>query len=252
VLFRSLAEAEAQAERIRAVSQIEITELQRRAVQRFVAEEAKKQVNMESITQDAIPHIKEDAKTENVDDDWITHFYDKCRLISDEEMQKLWSTVLAGEANSPGRYSKRTVTLLSSLDKQDAILFQKLCSFGWMIGDVVPLIYDHQADVYTKMGITFSSLQHLDAAGLISFQSLGGYTKKGFPQRVAIHYYGRAVTVEFPKPEQNQLEIGSVLLTQAGQQLAPICASGPCDGFLDYVKDQWKKKGLVVDGENAE
>jgi hypothetical protein len=38
------------------------------------------------------------------------------------EMQNLWAQVLAGEANSPGTYSKRTVNFLSSLDKKDAAL----------------------------------------------------------------------------------------------------------------------------------
>lgn len=250
--IRRVAQAEAEAERIEAVTQIEVSELQRRAVQRFVAEEAKKQINMESITQEAIPHIKDDAKSEDVDDDWISHFFDKCRLISDDEMQKLWSAVLAGEANSPGQYSKRTVTLLSSLDKEDAGLFQKLCSFGWMIGNVVPLIYDHQADIYTQAGITFTALQHLDAAGLVSFQSIGGFKRQGLPQRVAVFYYGTQVIIEFPKPENNEIELGTVMLTQAGQQLAPICASASQEGFLDYVRNRWREKGWIVDGEKTE
>ena len=46
-------------------------------------------------------------------------------------MQILWARVLAGEANAPGTYSKRTVNLLSDFDKSDAELFTKLCGFGW-------------------------------------------------------------------------------------------------------------------------
>jgi hypothetical protein len=45
--IRRIAEAEAQADRIKAVSQIEITELHLRAMIRFFSEEAKKQQNIE-------------------------------------------------------------------------------------------------------------------------------------------------------------------------------------------------------------
>ena len=113
-------------------------------------EEAQRQANIENITRLALPDVSKDAKPKDVENDWITNFFDQCRLISDEEMQRLWAKVLAGEANNPGKYSKRTVGLLSSLDKSDAELFRKLCSFGWFIGNVVPLVYDLDADIYTK------------------------------------------------------------------------------------------------------
>ena len=45
--IRRIAQAEGEAEKIRTLSQIEITDLQRRAIQRFVVEEAKKQQNIE-------------------------------------------------------------------------------------------------------------------------------------------------------------------------------------------------------------
>lgn len=68
---------------------------------RLFAEEAKKQANIEAITLKALPDVKPEAKTEGVEDDWIANFFDKCRLISDEQMQSLWARILAGEANSP-------------------------------------------------------------------------------------------------------------------------------------------------------
>src|SRR6266851_9550362 len=156
-----VAKAEAEAARITAESQIEITDLQRRAFHRFLLEEGKKQKNMEDITQKALPELNADSKPEGLDDDWVTNFFDKCRLVSDDEMQGLWSRVLAGEANAPGTYSKRTVNFLSDLDKSDAELFTHLCGFGWMIGNVVPLIYDEQHEIYNTRDINFNSVIHL-------------------------------------------------------------------------------------------
>lgn len=101
-----VAKAEAQAERIRAEGQIEISDLQRRAFHRFLNEEAQKQKNIEDITQKALPELQQNARPGEIEDDWLTHFFDECRLISDADMQALWSKVLAGEANAPGKFSK--------------------------------------------------------------------------------------------------------------------------------------------------
>src|SRR5438045_3237989 len=107
-----VAKAEAEAETVRAESQIQITDLHRRAMHRFLEEEAKKQSNIEGITQGALPLLSETAVPEKLDDDWITNFFDKSRIVSDEDMQELWSRVLAGEANYPGAFSRKTVNLL--------------------------------------------------------------------------------------------------------------------------------------------
>ncbi len=37
-----------------------------------------------------------------------------------------------------------------------------------------------------------------------------------------------------------KLSIGSVLLTQAGQELARVVEVPGVDGFYDYVKSRWK------------
>src|SRR5712692_371705 len=181
-----VAKAEAEAERIRAGSQIQISDLHHRAFHRFLEEEAKKQKNIEEITRQALPQLDDKSKPEQVEDDWITNFFDKCRLISDSEMQSLWSRVLAGEANSPGSYTKRTVNFLASLDKIDAQLFTNVCKFGWMIGWVVPLIYDVRIEIYGKWGIHFSSLKHLDSIGLIQFDSLASYLRTKLPKTFTV------------------------------------------------------------------
>jgi hypothetical protein len=128
----------AEAERIHADSQIQITDLHRRAVHRFLEEEAKKQENIEEITQKALPLLEEESAPLNIEDDWVTNFFDKSRSVSDADMQQLWARVLAAKSNSPGKLSRRTVNLLSDLEKSDAELFTTLCGFAWVIGGLVP------------------------------------------------------------------------------------------------------------------
>jgi uncharacterized protein DUF2806 len=249
--IRRIAQAEADAEKMRAVAQIEITELQRRAMQRFIAEEAIKQNNMESITTKALCDLSEDAKPEQIENDWITNFFDKCRLISDDEMQALWARVLAGEANSPGNYSKRTINLLSDLDKSDAILFSKLCSFSIQIDDVYPLIYDVADEIYTKQGLTFAAMSHLDSLGLTHFNNLTGYGLKGIGKKGHVYYFNQPIEIEFQKEEGNEMSLGKVIFTKAGKELAPVCNAEPIEGFIEYLKKPWAKMGYKT-GEAKE
>jgi hypothetical protein len=244
--IKRVAKAEAEAEIIKAQAQIEITDLEHRALQRFVAEEAIKQDNIEKITQKAIPHLTDSAAPEKMENDWIANFFDKCRIVSDEEMQSLWAKVLAGEANFPGSYSKRTVDFLNSLDKTEANLFTTLCGYGWSIGVVVPLIYDVESEIYNSHGINFSTLTHLDDIGLITFEHLTGFLRKGFPKRITIFYYGEPLIIEFSNQENNALDIGKIILTNTGQQLSRICGSEPIDGFLDYIIKKWAKENLIL------
>ena len=51
-----VAKAEAEAEVIHAEAQIRVSDIQRRAMHRFLVEEAKRQSNIESITQKALPY----------------------------------------------------------------------------------------------------------------------------------------------------------------------------------------------------
>ncbi len=241
-----VAKAEVEAERVKAEGQIQISDIQRRAFHRFLVEEAAKQKNIEEITQKALPQLSDQSAPDKIEDDWITNFFDRSRLISDQDMQKLWSRVLAGEANSPGSFSKRAVNLLSDLDKTDAELFTRLCGFGWAIGNVVPLVFDVQDKIYTNQGITFNTLSHLESIGLVQFENLTGFLRLELPKKFSVFYYGTFVELEMLAESSNSLNIGTVLLTRVGEQLAPICGSRPVDGFSEYVQKKWRDLGYKV------
>ena len=156
-------------------------------------------------------------------------------------MQILCSLVLAGEANTPGTYSKRTVNLLSELDKSDVELFTRLCRFCWMIEDfLVPLVFDENAEIYNVHGINFDTLSHLRDIGLVQLEFLSNFKWSGLSKRIVAAYYDKSLYLEMPEDVNNELYIGKTRLTKIGQELAPICESKPVDGFYGYVKKQWR------------
>ncbi len=244
--IRRVAQAQADAAITLAKADIEIDEVQRRAAQRFVDEETRKQINVETILNTAIPDLNANAPTEDVEDDWITNFFDKCRSVSDNEMQILWSRILSGEANAPGSFSRKTVNLVADLDRASAEQFHTLCSFGWQFGGVYgPLIFDFGDQIYKQHGIGLFSLGELDAIGLIQIGMTTGFQLRGLPKRVTASYQDRIVQLELPKDTDNILKTGKVLLTPSGLQLSRIVEPDRIDGFFEYVYDSWTKDSLV-------
>lgn len=239
-----VAKAEAGAQMVFAQSQLQISELQKKALTRLLQEEERKQQAMEDIVSKSLPQLDENASPEKIEADWIINFFDKCRLVTDQEMQNLWASILAGEANSPGRFSKRTINFLNSLDKEDALLFSKLCSFSWDINGPTPIIFDTEFDVYKKHGIYFASLQHLDSIGLINFEALVGFVKQGLSNLLTVSHGGVLYQLDFRKDGKNDLKVGKVLFTSVGQELSRVCSPVPVDGFAEFVGKKWKNDGV--------
>ena len=257
--IKRVAKAEAEAAKIKAQSEIEITDLQRRAEQRRAAEDVRDQKNMEAITAEALSHLNENANPENMDNDWIANLFDKCRTVSDHEMQSLWARVLATEANEPGTLSKRTVNHLADFDKNDAEMFTKLCGFGWYINgtdDSVPfrrfmpvifVIYAY-SDIYKSNGINFDVLNHLETIGLIRLLETSYFLDEVDIESVC-YYDEKQLNLKSPEGADIHLKIGCTLLTKVGEELAPICGSKPVEGFYEHVKQQWGEY-LPTDEEN--
>ncbi len=266
------AEAQAKADVIKAKSENEITALRQRSEHRRMMEEMRHQKNMESITAKALPQLNDNADASQMDDDWLANFFAKCRIVSNDEMQTLWSRILAGEANTPGAYSKRTVNCLSEMDKDEAEFFKKLCGFCWrckitkdflptnsfaisnqvyqeVVNDpdlVSPLIFDSSDAIYNKHGIRFEILEHFDSIGLIKFfMSVDDNFIWTFNEDIGILgiYQDKTFFLSPSSIEKAQrtVRLGVVSFTAVGEELATLCETEPVDGFYDYVKTQWKE-----------
>ena len=66
---------------------------------------------------------------ELVKPEWAAHFFDNAKDCCDEEVQLLWSKILAGEIKEPGKYYKRTLTNLKQMERHEAEWFCKMCKY---------------------------------------------------------------------------------------------------------------------------
>jgi hypothetical protein len=243
--LKRAARAEIEVEKLKALARIELSDIELRGVERLIAQEARKQENIEQITAQAAENLLPDADVEALEEDWVAHFFRQCDTVSDREMQTLWARLLSGEASQPGTYSKRTVEFISTMDKSDAELFTKFCTFVWRYHGAMALILDFKHEIYTKKDIDFNALKHLDSIGLISFEPVSGYSLFKLPKEVTLLYHDEPVTLDFPLDE-NALPIGTVLLTNIGRELMSISGSSKSSEFLDYVLATWRDREIIV------
>ncbi len=211
----------------------------------------REQRNNQSIVLKALPEVKEDARPEEVEDDWYANFFDKSRLVSDEEMQMLWGKVLAGEINEPGTFSRRTLSLLSDLDKKSAQSFLLLCRFSLTKNSLLfhPMIYKNQGGIFDVFGIDMAILLNLESIGLISYsdfdaQLVGNKNEKMWQ----FGYFSTTLTISCLQnlDEKLKTQIGHVMFTDLGKQLALLCSPQPYPGFEDYLVAKWKEFGYRV------
>lgn len=112
------------------MSNLDPQSIEYRALTRDVSSKIKKQKNLETIANYAAEELdkKGTVSPESVDPDWTTRFIGIAEDISDENMQRIWAKILAGEVEKPNSYSKRTLEVLRNMSQKEAVLFQRVAS----------------------------------------------------------------------------------------------------------------------------
>lgn len=125
--------------------------------------------------------MDEDQPTtsENIDFDWIMRFFEAVGNVSNEELQKLWGKVFAGETRQPGTCSLRTLDIIHNMSQKEAEIYSKLCKFVLISGTCYFIFnngfcelndYNEDSKNYiTRTGLTYSdSIIPMIECGLLS------------------------------------------------------------------------------------
>ena len=97
-----------------------------------------------------------------------------------------------------------------------------------------------------KNWINFTKLKHLDAIWLISFESTSGYQKTDLPQNIKVFHKNIDYKLTFKTENKNNLNIGFVILTSIGEELASICTPENITGFDEYIIKKWTEEGIEI------
>jgi uncharacterized repeat protein (TIGR03899 family) len=220
-----------------------------RGQNRLEYQEAKKQLNIESVTAFAAEELnnEESVTDEPLDEDWTTRFFKVAEDISNEEMQALWGRVLAGEIKRPKSFSLRTLELLRNLSKEEAAVFTKFAKYMINTGNV-RFVYDYEnkKGLERDYSIKYSDRLILSELGLISSIETLSYkiaptnSKSQFVIRCGKK--GILVNLEPNIP----ISMEAIVLTKVGTELAALINEQPDENYLRKICKGLHKVGITL------
>ena len=163
------------------------------------------------------------------DPDWTARFFDCVQDVSSEDMQKIWAKILAGEVESPGRTSLRTLDTLRNMTKRDAEMFSDICPF--VIGDGF-VFYDDSVKALSALAL--SNLLHLEDCDLVNLErgleSVRQWREENY---IVLDLQRDALMVTSNGAPGGPLRIPVVRLTSSGRELGRL---SPQTVSMDYLR----------------
>ncbi len=211
--------------------------IEERTQKRIEFKEQKRQKNIENITQKAAESLEQEStiSDEPVDEDWISRFFDYAEDISNEEMQELWSRILAGEIKKPKSYSLRTLDILRNISKDEAKVFLKFAKLSiFSNGESFILNFKKEKLLKEKYQLNYKDRLLLEELGLIASNDLQYKLMPTTQKKQNVVFIVGNYVVLFEKNENRLLQNLHVLVfTKIGQELLALTNFSP---DLDYIQ----------------
>lgn len=227
-------------------------DLAERANLRMYHTELRRQYNLEQIGQEATILLPENASPNEISIDWLNHFASCAQDVGEEELRKLWASILTKEAIEPGKYSKRTLDYLKSFDINDCKLFKKITQFIFLdeesgLGIIVVPSKDLR-QFKDKYDFSILEVMHLRSIGIIS-DAENTVLRVKSNDNTQLRYFNSRIS--FMNIKENELIFGDLLiLTQVGSQLASIVGLEYNEEYLNDIIDKTKVEGFEIEVTN--
>lgn len=242
------AKAEAKAMLILAEANEKIDPLTLRALERVTHQEIRRQNNIDAIVKGATKYLPSEVSSTEVDEDWIVNFFNLGQDIGNEQMQKIWSKLLASEVAKPGSFKSRTVMAVKSLSVDEANLFTLLCEFSFTTsdGDIILPILSHDFFEYIRAnGLSTTAETHLQSIGLLH-SSIIWYGSTRTDGYIDLNYFSKTYLAPPEKTINNINDtddtddtdenfIKAFPFTEIGKDLAKIAGGTPNAEYIDML-----------------
>ncbi|MFC2129839.1 DUF2806 domain-containing protein [Bacteroidota bacterium] len=206
----------------------------------------KEQENINDVLEGAFKELEgEQASDEVVDEDWINSFFSHAKNISNEEMQIIWSKILASEIVNPSSYSLITLNVLKSIDKRIANIFMNVARYVVQTPNsaIVPSkIYDR-----SKKPFAFSDIIELDSVGLLNQSTSTFLNFNRSVNPLSLYFLNNKKVIIVQPTLINQFKINGYILSKAGRELINLLQIECDDSFINQFISFLYKKNKVFD-----
>ena len=234
------------------------SELAARAYAQHATKIIKEQVNVEDVMGIALDQLSKSEATAEPNgvpnDDWLATLRDEAAQRSSEEMKLAFGKILAGEIESPGTYSIRTVRTLGMMDTDTAALFRKLCNMVFVIPNLSSIAIaprkNSEGNALEEFGISFFELNVLQENRLIipDYNSWVDFTVYGETDG-EILCAGNGVKI-FPKDEKKRefrVKVRGVVLSSIGKELYNVVDVEINPQYFEKVVNSLKGNGICIE-----
>ena len=198
--------------------------------QSFEFQGRKRLTNVRSVLEAAADELGDkEVSDHEPDPDWTARFFDCVQDVSSEDMQKIWAKILAGEVESSGRTSLRTLDILRNMTKRDAEMFSDLCPF--IMGEGF-MFYDLSVKDFGPLSLR--NLLHLADCNLVNFErNLKVIQQWREAHYLILDYQNSVLMVTSNSRPSGPLGIPAFRLTTSGVELGSLNPGSP---NMDYLR----------------
>jgi hypothetical protein len=198
------------------------------AYEHLIQQEQLRLSNLLRIVEAAAPMLKEVA-AKPVSPEWLLRFRRESADTTDAELQTLWARLLAGEIGHPGRFSLRTVDVVSKMRRSDADNFTALCGLIWTTQGSAFTMGPPLEYLLRFAGLSVRDARYLEYGGLVHF---GTQVEERIAAGQEIRFFDL-----FVFSSTRNFRMPTYPLTDVGQELMSLAGGAPNKEYFEYSKD---------------
>ena len=194
------------------------------------------------------------------DFDWFWRFFERAGYASNEDMKKLWASVLNEEIDHSGQFSYKAIETLFHMSPTEANVLKEMAqySFNTPYGECLlpaseelydnydvtsPCVVDGQSDIYSVLaaayGITNEKIMYLDEYGLLSSMlNVSSFSITRDPIFITNDYYAIVICLkEASNLDSLEFEVCGHRFSSVARQLFAVIDDEPSfSSFLDFAR----------------
>lgn len=221
----------------------------------------KNQKNIAKIAKENAKEGTNFSEKSGVSEEWFDRFMESASFVSSEELQLIWGKILANEFEEPGTTPPNMIRVLSEITPVLAKAFRKICSMRIYIFSLLEnekiettfqkifVPYNGHEEMFYEIGISFDTLNELEALGVIKVSTIGGYVLRNTNNAKILLCIGDKLKVvnEYQKSE---IPIGNVLLTSAGEALQRITEVEEIPNYYEMIQEYLLENSVKLADEH--
>jgi len=214
-----------------------------RALAYLFCELLRKQDNREKVIEAVAVELngsppKEDTDAQ-IDDDWLTQFWNLAENISREEVRAFLARVLAKEASQPGAIGPLTLRVLSTLTPHVAQRFEHFCRLSIREDNDVFVIHPnvfHFQNIGSldEFNVSYDDLYELESFGLLrSAETIMLNYSNNISDPASINYAGIPATLNFAG-----LQLHLLKFARPGVELRELLLLSPIPEYTQVLRQK--------------